>query len=205
MRSPIMKHVPIALIYSRLLIGFGIILLSISHVNHYSFIAITLLSIGLLTDIFDGIIARKLNISSEKLRRLDSGVDQVFFISVAVATYIQCPDFFKANLIKLIVLGTFEVSTYILSYIKFKKEIATHSIGAKIWTLVLFSTLVEIIVHCESVVLFELCLWIGLATRVEILAIVFTLKKWTNDVPTIYHAVKLRQGKEINRNKLFNG
>jgi CDP-diacylglycerol--glycerol-3-phosphate 3-phosphatidyltransferase len=60
-------------------------------------------------------------------------------------------------------------------------------------------------VHCESVVLFELCLWIGLATRLEILAIVFTLKKWTNDVPTIYHAVKLRQGKEIKRNKLFNG
>ncbi|TBO42387.1 CDP-alcohol phosphatidyltransferase family protein [Pedobacter kyonggii] len=200
-----MKHIPIALIYSRLLIGFIIILLSFFHVNHYSFLAITLLSIGLLTDVFDGIIARKLNISSEKLRRLDSSIDQVFFISVAVATYIQCPDFFKINLVKLIVLGAFEASTYVLSYIKFKKEIATHSIGAKIWTLVLFSTLVEIMVHCESVVLFELCFWIGLATRLEILAIVFTLKKWTNDVPTIYHAVKLRQGKEIKRNKLFNG
>jgi len=205
MRAPFMKNIPIALIYSRLLIGFAIILLSIFHVAHYAVLAITLLSVGLLTDVFDGIIARKLNISTEKLRRLDSSIDQVFFISVAIATYIQCPDFFKSNLAKLIVLGTFELSTYVLSYIKFKKEIATHSIGAKIWTLILFATLVEIIVHCESVVLFELCLWIGLATRLEILAIVFTLKKWTNDVPTIYHAVKLRQGKEIKRNKLFNG
>jgi CDP-diacylglycerol--glycerol-3-phosphate 3-phosphatidyltransferase len=205
MRSPFMKHIPIALIYSRLLIGFGIILLSIFHVAHYSFLAITLLSIGLLTDVFDGIIARKLNISSEKLRRLDSGIDQVFFISVAVATYIQCPDFFKINLVKLIILGAFEASTYALSYIKFKKEIATHSIGAKIWTLIIFASLVEIMVHCESVTLFELCFWIGLATRLEILAIVFTLKKWTNDVPSFYHAIKLRQGKEIKRNKLFNG
>lgn len=200
-----MKDIPIALIYSRLLIGFIIILLSFFHVNHYSFLAITLLSIGLLTDVFDGIIARKLNISSEKLRRLDSSIDQVFFISVAVATYIQCPDFFKVNQVKLIVLGAFEASTYALSYIKFRKEIATHSIGAKIWTLTIFATLVEIIVHCESVVLFEICFWLGLATRIEILAIVFTLKKWTNDVPTIYHAVKLRKGKEIKRNKLFNG
>ncbi|SDG92804.1 CDP-diacylglycerol--glycerol-3-phosphate 3-phosphatidyltransferase [Pedobacter terrae] len=200
-----MKHIPIALIYSRLLIGFGIILLSVFRISHYSFLAITFLSLGLLTDIFDGIIARRLNISSEKLRRLDSAIDQVFFISVAVATYIQCPDFFKANLIKLIVLGAFEVSTYVLSYIKFKKEIATHSIGAKIWTLTIFATLVEIMVHCESVVLFEICFWLGLATRLEILAIVFTLKRWTNDVPTIYHAIKLRQGKEIKRNKLFNG
>ncbi|MGQ7857497.1 CDP-alcohol phosphatidyltransferase family protein [Pedobacter sp. WC2501] len=200
-----MKHIPITLIYSRLLIGFGIILLSVLHVSYYSFLAITLLSVGLLTDVFDGIIARKLNISSERLRRLDSGIDQVFFISVAVATYIQCPDFFKNNLVKLIILGAFEASTYALSYIKFKKEIATHSIGAKIWTLTIFATLVEIMVHCESVVLFEICFWLGLATRLEILAIVFTLKKWTNDVPTIYHAVRLRQGKEIKRNKLFNG
>ncbi|KQM67244.1 CDP-alcohol phosphatidyltransferase [Pedobacter sp. Leaf216] len=200
-----MKHLPIALIYSRLLIGFGIILLSVFHINHYSILAITLLSIGLLTDIFDGIIARKLNISSEKLRRLDSGIDQVFFISVAVATYIQCPDFFKTNLIKLIVLGAFEASTYVLSYIKFKKEIATHSIGAKIWTLTIFATLIEIMIHCESVMLFEICFWLGLATRIEILAIVITLKKWINDVPSIYHAIKLRQGKEIKRNKLFNG
>ncbi len=200
-----MKHIPIALIYSRLLIGFGIILLSVFRISHYSFLAITLLSLGLLTDVFDGIIARKLNISSEKLRRLDSGIDQVFFISVAVATYIQCPDFFKTNLVKLIVLGAFEVSTYALSYIKFKKEIATHSIGAKIWTLTIFATLVEIMIRCESVVLFEICFWLGLATRLEILAIVLTLKKWTNDVPSIYHAMRLRQGKEIKRNKLFNG
>jgi len=205
MHAPFMKNIPLVLIYSRLLIGFAIILLSIFQTAYYPFLAITLLSVGLLTDIFDGIIARRLNISSEKLRRLDSGIDQVFFISVAVATYIQCPDFFKTNVIKLVVLVAFEAATYLVSYLKFKREIATHSIGAKIWTLVLFATLVEVMAHCQSVVLFELCLWIGLATRLEILAIVFTLKKWTNDVPTIYHAAKLRQGKEIKRSKLFNG
>lgn len=200
-----MKNIPLILIYSRLFIGFGIIILSVSHIDNYAFLSISLLTIGLLTDVFDGIIARKLNISSEKLRRLDSGIDQVFFISVAIATYIQCPDFFKLNLMKLIVLFSAEALIYLVSYIKFKKEIATHSIGAKIWTLILFATLVEIMVHCKSVVLFELCLWIGLLTRLEILAIILILKKWTNDIPTIYHAIRLRQGKEIKRNKLFNG
>ena len=200
-----MKNIPLILIYSRLFIGFGIIILSVLHIDNYAFLSISLLTIGLLTDVFDGIIARKLNISSEKLRRLDSGIDQVFFISVAISTYIQCPNFFKLNLMKLIVLFSAEALIYLVSYIRFKKEIATHSIGAKIWTLILFATLVEIMVHCKSVVLFELCLWIGLLTRLEILAIILILKKWTNDVPTIYHAIRLRQGKEIKRNKLFNG
>lgn len=200
-----MRKLPIILIYSRFLIGLIILLLSIKHIENFKFVAVTLLSIGLLTDIFDGIIARRLNISTQMLRRLDSTIDQFFFISFAVAAYLQCPDFFKANAVKLIFLFGMEGLTYLICFIKFRKEVATHSIGAKIWTLLLFATLVQIILQCQSVFLFNSSFWVGMLTRFEIIAIILTLKKWTNDVPTIYHAVKLRQGKKIKRHKMFNG
>jgi len=200
-----MSKLPITLIYLRVVIGLTIIFLSISQVDNYKFVAIILFSMGLLSDIFDGIIARRLNISTQTLRRLDSSIDQVFFISFAIATYIQCPDFFKANSLKLIMLLGFEGLTYLVCFLKFGKEIATHSIGAKIWTLLLFATLVQIILQCQSVILFTICFWVGLLTRLEIVAIILTLKKWTNDVPTFYHSLKLRQGKEIKRHKMFNG
>lgn len=200
-----MKKLPITLIYSRLIIGLTIILLSFNQIENYKFVAVLLLSIGLLTDIFDGIIARRLNVSSETLRRLDSTIDQIFFISFAIATYIQCPEFFRLNWLKLTTLFGFEAVTYIICFLKFKKEIATHSIGAKIWTLFLFGTLVQIILQCQSIILFNICFWVGLLTRLEIIAIILTLKKWTNDVPTIFHSLKLKQGKEIKRHKLFNG
>ena len=199
------SQIPIALIYSRLVIGLSIILLSIIQIDNYRFFAITFLTIGLLTDIFDGIIARRLNISTQILRRLDSTADQFFFISVAVATYIQCPEFFKTNALKLIILSGLECFAYLISFIKFRKEIATHSIGAKIWTLLLFATLIQIIMQCKSVVLFNIFFWVGLLTRLEIIAIILILKKWTNDVPTFFHSIKLRQGKKIKRHKLFNG
>jgi phosphatidylglycerophosphate synthase len=200
-----MKKIPIALIYTRLFIGPALIVLSIFEVENYKWIAVSLLTIGLLTDIFDGIIARKLSISTQKLRRLDSNVDQVFFVSVAVATYIQCPVFFKSNSLFLGILVGFECLTYLVSFLKFKKEIATHSIGAKIWTLFLFATLIQVIVQCQSIVLFGLCFWIGIVTRLEIIVIVLILKQWTNDVPTFFHAIQLRNGREIKRNKFFNG
>ena len=82
---------------------------------------------------------------------------------------------------------------------------ATHSIGAKIWTLLLFATLIQIILECQSILLFNICFWLGLLTRLEIIAIILILKKWTNDVPTFYHSIKLRQEKEIKRHKIFNG
>lgn len=178
--------------------------MSALHIKNYIPIAFGILSLGLITDIFDGIIARRLDISSQRLRRLDSTIDVAFFVSIAFATYIQCPVFFKDNHIKLIILGSFEALTYLISFIKFKKEIATHSIGAKVWTLFLFATLVQIIFKCQSILLFNLCFWIGLITRLEIMAIVLAIKTWTNDVPTFYHAMQLRNGKEIKRNKLFN-
>ena len=106
---------------------------------------------------------------------------------------------------QLVILFGFELMAYLLCFLKFRKEIATHSIGAKIWTLFLFATLLEISWQCQSDVLFAFCFWIGLATRLEIMVIILMMKNWTNDVPSAYHAWQLRQGKEIKRNKIFNG
>lgn len=201
-----MKYkIPIALIILRFFIGVLIIVLSCIKIEYYKTIVISLLTIGLLTDIFDGIIARRLNVSTQKLRRWDSTVDQLFFTAVIFATYIKYPEFYESNWIKIALLIAVEVLTYSFSFLKFKKEIATHSIGAKVWTLFLFATLVDIIVEGKSTILFELFYWIGILTRFEIIAIILILKSWTNDVPTFYHALKLRQNKPIKRNKLFNG
>jgi len=199
------NQIPKILIFSRLVIGFLIVILSYINIENYKPIAICLLTIGLLTDIFDGIIARKLNISTQLLRRLDSTIDQIFFICVAFATYIQCPEFFKNNILLVSILIGTEILTYAVSFFKFKKEIATHSLGAKLWTLLLFGTLIQVIVECQSVYLFQMCFWVGMITRIEIIGIILTLKKWTNDVPSLYHAVQLRKGREIKRRKLFNG
>lgn len=200
-----MNKIPVALIYTRLLLGVCILLLSIVRIENYNIISVFLFATGLLTDIFDGIIARRLNISSEKLRRLDSSIDQVFFILVAAATYIQCSAFFYNNYIQLAILLGTEALTYVVSFVKFKKEVATHAISSKIWTLILFATLIQIMVSCNAAVLFQWCFYVGMVTRIEIIAILLFLRKWTNDVPSVYHAILLRKGKEIKRHKLFNG
>jgi CDP-diacylglycerol--glycerol-3-phosphate 3-phosphatidyltransferase len=199
------NKIPHVLIFSRLALGFLVLAMSYNQVPHYNIWAITLLTVGLLTDIFDGIIARQLQISTVGLRRLDSTIDQIFFISFAVATYLQCPAFFKANYTMLLVVFGLEALTYLVSFAKFKREVATHSIAAKIWSLIIFATLIEIILHCNSTLLFSLFNWVGIGSRLEIIAILIVLKEWTNDVPTVYHSYKLRKGIPIKRHKLFNG
>jgi phosphatidylglycerophosphate synthase len=199
------EKIPFALIYLRLILGLMIVPLSYFKVGDYVIIAILFLSMGLLSDVFDGIIARKLNISTVKLRRLDSTIDVIFFLSFAVATYLQCPNYFALRSTELIIIIGLEALTYLVCFLKFKKEIATHSIGAKIWTLLLFATLVEIILTCHSSTLFYLFFIVGIITRLEIIAIILILKTWTNDVPSIFDAINIRKGKPIKRNKMFNG
>ncbi len=86
-------HIPLILIYARLFLGGVILALSFLQVTYAPAIAVTLLTIGLLTDIFDGIIARRLGVSTQRLRRLDSTIDQIFFVCVAVAAYVHCLSF----------------------------------------------------------------------------------------------------------------
>ncbi|WP_235985775.1 CDP-alcohol phosphatidyltransferase family protein [Mucilaginibacter segetis] len=200
-----MKKVPLLLIYSRILLGVIIILLSILQPAFFTWIIITFIFLGLIADIFDGIIARHLNISTPKLRRLDSGVDQFFWLCIVIACYLITPQFFKDNWIKILILSAAEGLCYIISYLRFKKEVATHAIGSKLWTLVLFTTLIQLIATGNSQVLFIICFYLGFATRLEIIAILFIIKHWTNDIPTVYHAVLMRKGKPIKRHKLFNG
>lgn len=200
-----MKQLPKALIFSRPVLGAVLLVCSAFHVTHYPVIAVTLFSIGLLTDIFDGIIARHLRMSTEKLRRLDSTADQVFFVLVAAATLINSTEFFYDHRVELIVLVSTEALAYLICFLKFKKEIATHSISSKIWTLILFATIIQLTVTRHSGILFPICFYTGMATRLEIIAIILVLRKWTNDVPGLYAAILLRQGKPVKRHKLFNG
>lgn len=199
------NKIPLILIYSRLVFGILIVLLSIFKPHYYQVTAVTLISLGLLSDIFDGIIARHLKISTEKLRRMDSSVDQFFWLCIIGCAYLTNPDFFKQHFVSVIIVLALEATCYLLSFIKFRKEVATHAIASKIWTLSLFAFLIQLILTGNSVYLFLACIYLGIATRLEIMAILFILNNWTNDVPTVYHAVLIRKGKPIKKHKLFNG
>ena len=199
-----MKHIPFILIFSRIVIAFVILGITFIDFSLKEVTIAALVIIGLLTDVFDGIIARKLNVSSEKLRIWDSNVDQFFWLSVIASAFYLNFSTVKPLAIPIGILLAMEGATYLISYIKFKKTIATHSILAKIWTLSLLTFLVELILYSTTNT-FYICFWLGVISRGEIIGIILTLKKWATDVPSLRSARKLNRGEKIKRNKLFNG
>lgn len=200
-----MKYLPITLVYSRLLAGAIFLWVAYQQYPGYQTILISLLIYGLVSDFFDGYIARLLKVSNEHLRRADSTVDQFFWVAVITGTTFTSWNFYTSNWWMILILISLEVLCYMVSFIKFKKEVATHAIASKVWVLTLFACFIDAILNGNSTTIFYICFIVGVITRLEILAILFTLREWTNDVPSIYHARQLRKGKPIKRNKIFNG
>lgn len=113
-----MKSIPYILILTRLLLAPTIVLIAFNFEN-CEFLIVTLMTVGLLTDIFDGIIARQLNISNEKLRRLDSQTDLIFWLSIGFSAWHLKSEILGNYTISISVIFTMEILCYVISIYKF--------------------------------------------------------------------------------------
>lgn len=166
---------------------------------------ILLMYIGLLTDIFDGIIARQQNISNEKLRRFDSQTDMLFWLSIGISTWILRGELLAENRVGIWTILIMEVLCYVISFVKLKKETCTHAILSKIWGITLLVAFTALLGFNKAGIYYYLCVIIGFIAHLDVILIILILPKWTHDVPSSIHAWKIRKGIEIKRNKLFNG
>lgn len=198
-----MKNIPFLLIYCRLVIGIVISLFALFRPSYYEITIVFLMILGLLTDVFDGIIARKLNVSSEKLRVWDSNVDLIFWLCVIGSIFYLNAAFVLNNVIWLGSVIFLELLCYLFSFLKFKKSIATHSILAKFWTLTLLAFLIDLILNSASQIPFIICIAVGIISRLEIFFIIYKLHRWTTDVPSIFAVDKINQGIPLKKGVLF--
>jgi len=160
--------------------------------------------IGLLTDIFDGIIARKVGVSSEKLRRLDSQVDLAFWLSLGLATYFLNTELIKNHWQSIALVFIMEALCYIISILKFGKETCTHAFLSKMWGLSLLIAFTYLIGFQQAGWAFHLTVILGIISHIDVILIIVILPKWQYDVPSCYHAWQIRQGKQRKKTTFFN-
>ena len=196
---------PLLLLIFRLLLGPILIVLTYKYGNSIKTELVILIFLGLLSDIFDGIIARKMNVSSEKFRRMDSQTDLVFWLCVSWCAWVLHPEIIKNNLFAISILIVMEVLTYVFSIAKFGKETCTHALLSKLWGLTLLVAFISIIGFGYGGICLYLAILFGIIGHLDVYLIIYFLPKWEHDVPSSYHAYLIKKGVSIKRNKLFNG
>ena len=199
-----MKTIPYLLILLRFLSAIAILYLGYFVGETSRTLILILMYFGLLTDIFDGIIARKVGVSSEKLRRLDSQTDLVFWLAIGFATYWLNSEIIKDHWKSISLIFGMEALCYIISFWKFGKETCTHAWLSKLWGLSLLITFTFLIGFSTANWAFYLCLVLGLISHIDVILIILILPKWQFDVPSSYYAWKIRNGKTLKKSVLLN-
>ncbi len=193
------RHVPMALIVFR---AFAIpAVLVLGWYGHGGFLALVFL-LATLSDIFDGIIARRLGVSTTELRRADSTVDLFFWLASQTSLYFLRPTDIVNNFVVIWYGLIAEFLEQLICYLRFHRMTATHARSAKFMGLCLLVGSMVLAAGGSSAVAF----WtIGIGITVSIFdgcAIVVLLPHWEADIPSAWAAWRLRRGLPVKRHWL---
>jgi CDP-diacylglycerol---glycerol-3-phosphate 3-phosphatidyltransferase len=197
--SAMAKHVPVALIVFR---AFMIPAVLVLGWYGYGVLMAVAILLATLSDIFDGIIARRLGVSTTALRKADSTVDLFFWLATILGLYFLRPADILNNFIIIWYGVVAEILEQLICYLRFHKMTATHARSAKFMGLCLLVGFMVLALGGSSVVAFWI---IGIGITVSIFdgcAIVVLLPHWEADIPSAWSAWRMRRGLPVQRHWL---
>jgi CDP-diacylglycerol--glycerol-3-phosphate 3-phosphatidyltransferase len=179
-----LAFVPPSLIVLRLALGPMLILGAFLAWPGWALVA--MLAAGVLSDTFDGIIARRIGVATARLRQADSAADVVFWVCTALAAERHTGGFIMRHAGWLICLGLSEAACYGLSFLRFGRPPATHSYAAKCWALLLFVAFAALLAGAPAGVFVNFVLAFGILVNAESCAIIALSKAYPVDVKSIF-------------------
>jgi phosphatidylglycerophosphate synthase len=152
-----------------------------------------MIAAGFLSDVYDGILARRWGTAGPALRAADSAADTVFYLGVLTAIVERHWPVLRANLGLLAVLLALEVIRWIFDWIKFRRMASYHSYAAKIWGVLLAAATIALLCFDRAFWLVTVALIWGILCDLEGLTMSLLLPEWAHDVKTLPRALVLRR------------
>ncbi len=154
---------------------------------------IACIGLALLSDIFDGVLARRWHLDTETLRRWDTRADTFFYACVLFVAMLRYPSAFERRWILLAGLGIAEAAQHIFAAIKYGRHASYHSVLSKIWGLMMATAMCALLGFGLDNWFLDLTLAWGILCNVQGLAMSLMLPTWHKDVPTLFHAARIRR------------
>jgi len=148
---------------------------------------------ALLSDIFDGVLARRWQCDTAGVRLFDSMADTFFYAGVVAALWVGQPALWASWRGPVLMLLACEAGRIGFDLVKFGKPASYHSYLAKTWGLVLAVAVVTAVAIGHADALMTAAVVLGVACNVEGVAMSVMLPVWRRDVKTVAVAWRLRQ------------
>src|SRR5665213_1120368 len=189
------QHIPWFMATGRAL--FGPVLVIGEKCGWNGFTLAALIVTALLSDIFDGILARRWHCDTANVRLFDSMADTFFYACVVAALWVGRPEVWASYGTPVLMLLALEAGRIGFDFIKFGKPASYHSYLAKTWGLVLARASETVFAAGHAAVLMTAAIVLGMACNLEGIAMSVMLPVWRRDVKTLAAAWRIRS--EIGR------
>ena len=154
---------------------------------------LVLVSFALFTDSIDGAIARWLRQDSLLGAKLDSLGDLATYVSIPICGWLLWPDIFIAEWVFAVMAILSYVLPVMVGLMRYRRVTSYHTWGAKL-SAVLMGAAVLMLFMDISPWPFRIFTPIATLAGIEEIAITFTLREWHANVPTFWHARRIRAG-----------
>jgi len=188
-----LRAIPYVLIALRVAAGLSILALALLVGPPARWACAVLLAIGVLSDIFDGVIARRLGSVTDRLRTFDSRADVAFWLCATAAVLVLHPGLVTTLWPFVAVLAAMELTAHAISFVRFRKEASPHHLLSKLFGLALWALLTQLLVAGTGGWVLSVAFAMGVASQLESWAIMLILPAWRCDVRSVGQALAWRR------------
>jgi CDP-diacylglycerol--glycerol-3-phosphate 3-phosphatidyltransferase len=152
-------------------------------------------AVALLSDVFDGMVARRLGVDTAPMRQLDSRADTVCYLAAGASLMLRFPDIWRHYRIGVIVLVVLDLGRMTFEWRKFGRSAAYHMWSAKVWGIAMLLGFGEVMLTGRAGPLFLAAIVTGVVTNIEGAVASLVLREWHHDVPSLWHAMRLERSR----------
>ena len=146
-----------------------------------------------LSDVFDGVVARRLGIATAGLRHADTLVDTAFYTAAAVALWVYVPGVFARCSVPLSLLIVIHVSRTTFELAKYGRIASYHMWSSKALGVLLLTTMTWGFLAGHPGLLIPIALWATILNELEGFGTSLILPAWTADVKSFRHALDIKR------------
>ena|SRR5947207_460930 len=148
--------------------------------------------VSLLTDMTDGLLARRLHQATPLGAKLDSWADLLTFLALPLCAWWLRPEVLRQEALYISAGILFYLAAIFVGFCKFNRLTSYHTWGAKI-SAVLLGMAALVLFSGGPGWVFRWVIPFVVLAQLEEIAITFTLPELRANVPSLWHAMKLRQ------------
>lgn len=193
------KRVPAALVVVRAISGPT--LLVVAAVGASRWLLAGLVTVAFVSDVFDGIIARRLGVATELLRRADTIVDTAFYGCAVLALHLRAPSVVRAHVVGLGLIVSLELVRLLVERQRYGRLASYHMWSAKAWGVTLWLGFCEAFLTGQAGPFMLAAVVVGVLADGEGLAASLVLSTWQHDIRTIWQAVQLERAWQSTRGR----